>query len=194
MIVKQLLSQVRNPLQDSDKTYWDDSELLSYYNECKRSMASERLEIKTTASMLLDTSKNEYNTDGILRYIKAKDDEGKERKLYPNDGSGDDDTTGIIIKDYNVVYVNDPTIGTTIIFDIVSFPEEDNLESNVRLGDESALKYYILSKAYEKESDMESFQKSSYFYSKYRVELDKLINSSSINYKSNIRQVKSYYY
>ena len=158
-------------------------------------MASERLEIKTTASMILDPEKNDYSTDGILRYVKAKDNLGNIRELYPNDGSGDDIDSAIIILDYNKVYVNNPSLGDTIIFSIIAFPTEDNLESSVRAGDESAYKYYILSKAYEKETDMENFQKSGYFTSKYNEELNKLISSSSVNYKADTtRVVKSYFY
>lgn len=184
MKVKELFSAIRNVLQDNDKDYWDDSELLDYYNECKRTMASERLEVKTTADMLLDPLQSDYSTDGILRYIKAKDDDGNERKLYPNDSSGDDDSYGVIIKDYNKVYVNNPELGTKIIFDIVTMPSEDNYESDVRLGDENAFKYYILSKAYEKETDMENFQKSEFFYAKYVKEFSRLISASSVNYRT----------
>jgi len=184
MIVQELLTHVRNTLQDQDKTYWDDSELLNYYNECKRTMSAERLEIKTKATLTLDPLVNEYKTDGILRYIKAKDDEDRVRPIYPNDDSGDSDDNGIIIKDYNLVYVSDPTIGSTITFEIVSLPAEDNLPNDVRLGDENAFKYYILSKAYEKESDMENFQKVEYFYQKYLREFAKLMDSASTNYKT----------
>jgi len=83
MKVIELFSGIRNTLQDLDKTYWDDSELLGYYNECKRSMAAERLENKTTATLTLDPLKNEYDTSGILRYIYATDDLDNDRDLYP---------------------------------------------------------------------------------------------------------------
>jgi hypothetical protein len=184
MTVLELLTSVRNTIQDHDKNYWDDSELLSYYNECKRTMSAERLEIKTTATMVLDPLVNEYKTDGILRYINAKDDEGRERKLYPNDGSDNGEQTAIIIKDYNKVYVNDPEVGTSIVFEVVSLPAEDNLPNDVRLGDENAFKYYILSKCYEKETDAENFQKSDYFYNKYLREFARLMDSASANYKT----------
>jgi uncharacterized protein YqkB len=184
MTVSTLLKSVRQVLQDYDKEYWDDSELLTYYNECKRTMAQERLEIKTTATLLLDPLKNEYDTDGVLRYIRAVDDEGTTRKFYPNDETIGADNTGIIIKDYNKIYVQDPTIGTTITMEIVSLPSDDNLEGTVRLGDENAFKYYILSKSYEKESDMENFQKSDYFYQKYLREFAKLMDSASANYNT----------
>jgi hypothetical protein len=155
MTVLQLITSCRDVLQDQDKTYWDDSELLNFYNECKRTMAQDRLEIKTTATLVLDPLKNDYDTDGILRYIRAEDDLGNFRTFYPNDESIGIDSNGIIIKDYNKIYVA-----------------------------ENALKYYILSKAYEKETDMENFTKADYFYSKYMREFAKLMDSASANYKT----------
>jgi hypothetical protein len=195
MTVLELLTSCRSTLQDHDKNYWDDSELLNFYNECKRTMAQDRLEIKTTATLLLDPLKNTYTTDGVLRYINAKDDEGRDRAFYPNDGSDNDEQTAIVIKDYNKVYVNDPTVGTYITIEIVGLPAEDNLTSNVRIGDENALKYYILSKAYEKETDMENFAKSEYFYNKYLREFSKLMDSASANYKTaTVMKTEANYY
>jgi len=195
MIVEELLSAVRNTLQDSEKNYWDDSELLSYYNECKRSMAAERLENKTTASLTLDPLKNEYDTSGVLRYIRASDDVGTDRPMYPNDETGTDDTAGIIILDYNKIYVNDPTQATTLTLQIVALPNEDNLSGVVRAGDENAMKYYILSKSYEKDTDMGNFQKADTFYGKYMRLFALLKNASSANYTSGVVQrTESVYY
>lgn len=195
MKVKELFSSIRNTLQDNNKHYWDDSELLMYYNECVRHMTAERLEDKTTATMLLSGGKNEYSTDGILRYIKCVDSNGKERKLYQDDGSGDDDILGIIIKNYNRVYVNTPEDGVTITFTIVSMPLDSNVDSIVRIGDEQPIKYYILSKAYEKDADMENFNKSGYFYAKFIDGFRQLKNASSVNYMSgNVQSTKSYFY
>ena len=195
MRVLELLNSVRNKLQDLDKNYWDDSELLADYNECKRSMAAERLEGKTTATLILDPLKNEYDTTGILRYISSKDDIDNTRALYPNDSSGDDDAKGVVIIDYNRVYVNDPTIGSSITFQVVALPSDDNLTSLVRVGDENAMKYYILSKAYEKEGDMENFTKSDVFYRKYMEVFAKLKNASNANYRANtIQRTETLYY
>lgn len=195
MKVEELFSSIRNTLQDSDKNYWDDSELLSYYNECVRSMSAERQENKTEATMVLDPMTNEYNTSGILRYIRAKDDTGKARALYPNDESGVDDESGIIVIDYNKVYVNNPEIGSVITFQIVALPEDSNLSSSVRIGDDIALKYYILSKAYEKDSDVENFNKSGYFYNKYLESFKLLKSSSSVNYRtSTVDKTEAYYF
>jgi hypothetical protein len=195
MKVQELFSSVRDTLQDLNKTYWDDSELLGYYNECVRYMSAERLENKTTATMVLDPLKNSYNTTGILRYIRCIDDLGNDRKLYSNDMTGDDDTNGVIIENYDRVYVNNPSVGSSLIFTIVALPDDSNITSHVRAGDELAIKQYILSKAYEKDSDMENFQKSGYFYTKFLEAFRQLRNSSSVNYVSaNTNTTKSYFY
>lgn len=195
MRVSVLLQQVRNVLQDQEGTYWDDSELLGYYNECKRSMASERLEMKTTATLVLDPLVNEYSTNGILRYIRCSDDNETPRSLYPNDSSGDEDTDGVVIMAYNKVYVNDPTVGSTLTFQIVALPPEDNLTQEVRFNDENSFKYYILSKAYEKETDTENFQKSEIFYSKFKKEFNRLIDAASANYTiSTVETTAASYY
>ena len=195
MRVEELFSSVRDTLQDLDKNYWDDSELLSYYNECVRSMSAERLENKNTATLTLVPSQNEYNTSGILRYISAKDDTDTIRALYPDDSSGDDDSNGIVILDYNRIYVNSPDVGTTITLKVVAMPQDGNMTSIVRIGDETAIKYYILSKAYEKDSDMENFQKSAYFFSKYTMAFKQLSDASGRNYRTGIITTsKSYYY
>lgn len=195
MKVLELFSSIRTTLQDHDKNYWDDSELLSYYNECVKVMASERLENKTTATLALNPAKNDYDTSGILRYIRCVDANGKTRELYPDDLSGKDDNLGIIVKDYNKIYVNDPTVGTTLTLTIIALPSDSNTTSIVRSGDETALKYYILSKSYEKDNDMENFQKSQYFYAKYLEAFKLLKDSSSINYSTSSANVtKAYYY
>jgi hypothetical protein len=195
MKVQELFSSIRDTLQDGNKNYWDDSELLGYYNECVRYMAAERKENKTSAQLLLDSTKNTYNKDGILRYIRCKDSNGVERKLYQNDMTGEDDTNGVIIEDYNRVYVNNPEDGVTLIFTVVALPQAENITAEIRTGDELSFKYYILSKAYEKDADMENFQKSSYFYSKFLEAFRQLKNSSNVNYETgNQNIVKSYFF
>lgn len=195
MKVEELFSSIRNTLQDTNKTYWDDSELLSYYNECVRIMASDRMENKTTATLILDPIKNTYDTTGILRYIRCADSNGTSRPLYPDDNSGDDDTLGVVIENYNRVYVNDPSVGSTLTFNIVAFPDDSNLSSSVRTGDDTALKYYVLSKAYEKDADQENFQKASYFYGKHLNAFKDLKSASSANYQANtVNTTKCYFY
>ena len=36
MTVRELLAKVRDKLQDTDSTYWSDSELVDLYGECQR--------------------------------------------------------------------------------------------------------------------------------------------------------------
>ena len=195
MRVRDLIQQVRNTLQDVQAIRWTSEELLNYYNECKFAMASERLEDKTYATMALDPLQTEYNTTGILRYINAVDDEGNDRPLYADDGTGDNDSSGIIIINYNRVKVNDPDSGASIRFKIIAMPLEHTLDSIVRAGDEQAFKYYILSKAYEKETDTENFQKVDIFYGKYISALEKLIENSSVGYTiGETPTTKSYFF
>lgn len=195
MNVETLFATIRNTLQDHDKNYWDDSELLAYYNDCVRVMAAERKENNTTATLTLDPVQYEYDTSGILRYVRCIDDEGTTRELYPDDLSGKDDNAGVVIKNYNKVYVNDPSLGSVLTFTVVAFPDEENLTSTVRAGDESALRYYVLSKAYEKDSDMENFQKATYFYQMYQQAFNVLKEASSSNYKARtVETTTTYFY
>lgn len=194
MRVIELLTQVRNVLQDTDKIHWTDSELLNHYNDCRRQIDSERLEENTSATLTLTEDKNVYDTTGVLRYISAKDYEGNERPLYSDDGSVGDDDMGIVVEAYNRINVVSPDIGTGIVLKVIAYPSEQNLDSNVRIGDENALKNYIMSKAYEQETDMENFQKSGYFYNKYKEYLGKLISSSSSNYKAKVVETTQAYY
>lgn len=194
MRVQEFLTQLRNTLKDHKKAYWDDSELLDYYNECKLHMATERLENKTTATLALDTAKEEYDTSGVIRYISAIDSDGNERKLYPDNGSGDDDSSGIIILDYNKIKVNTPETGVTITLRIVAQPQEDNMDSTVRVGDEQSLKYYILSKAYEADLDTQDLEKSNYFYQKYLSNMKQLTGASSVGYTTDVSNTTEAYF
>ena len=194
MRVREFLAQVRNTLNDKSKTFWDDSELLDYYNECMLAMAAERLEGRTVASITLDPEKFIYDTTGIIRYISATDDEDNERKLYPDDGTGDNDSSGVIIEEYNRIKVNDPSIGSFITFKCIAQPDEQNFDSTLRYGDEQAIKYYILSKCYEQDLDVQDLQKSSYFYAKFRELMVELIGKASVGYRANtVSTTKSYW-
>ena len=194
MVVLGLFHQVRDVLQDTDANYWSDSELLDYYNSGLRSIAAERLEEPRTTTVTLVDDTYEYTVDGVLRYISAKDSDDITRELYQDDGSGDDDYYGIIIKDYNLIYVNNPSTGTTISLKNISLPANDNLSSVVRDSDEQALRYYMLRKAYEKESDLENFQKSQYFLEQYRRELNRILKNSKLGYVNNTELTKSYFF
>lgn len=194
MTVRELLQQVRDTLQDTDRVYWSESELINLYNDAKRLIASERVEDKTTTSLLLSADTNTYSIDNVLRYISAKDSNDISRQLYPDDDSGDGDTYGIIIKAYNSVYVNSPEDDVTVTFKVVSMPSEDNLNDTVRTGDENSIKYYILSRAYEKENEMENFQKAQYFFAKYQTEFKSAKKNANVGYRADTRTTKAYYY
>lgn len=194
MTVRELLQQVRDTLQDTDRVYWSESELINLYNDAKRLIASERVEDKTTTSLLLSADTNTYSIDNVLRYISAKDSNDISRQLYPDDDSGDADTYGIIIKAYNSVYVNSPEDDVTVTFKVVSMPSEDNLNDTVRTGDENSIKYYILSRAYEKENEMENFQKAQYFFAKYQTEFKSAKKNANVGYRADTRTTKAYYY
>lgn len=194
MTVRELLQQVRDTLQDQDRNYWSESELINLYNDAKRLIASERIEDKTTTYLSLDSTENEYAVDGVLRYISAKDSNNIDRQLYADDGSGDNDDYGIIIKAYNLVYINTPEDDVTVTFKVVSMPSEDNLNDTVRTGDENSIKYYILSRAYEKETEMENFQKAQYFFSKYQIEFKTAKKNASVGYRNDTKTTKAYYY
>mgnify|MGYP006899557458 FL=1 len=194
MTLRELIAKVRDKLQDADAIYWSDSEFIDLYNEGKRYLASERKENPTTTSVSLSDGVYEYNIEGVLRYISAKDNDKINRELYPDDGSGDDDADGIVIMDYDTIYVNTPVTGTTITLKHIAFPADDNLNDAVRSGDEESYTYFLLSKAYEKDTDMEQFQKAQYFWSMFTGAMKFIKKNSSLNYMDKTQTVKGYYY
>ena len=194
MTVLELIAQVRDNLQDSDANYWHESELLNLYNECKRHLSAERQEVNSTTNVILIDDTYTYSVDGVLRYISAVDSDDVVRPLYPDDGTGDDTANAIIIKNYNQIYVNTPETGVTTTLKVIAFPEDDNLSTTVRSGDENAYKYYILSKAYEKEQETENFQKSSYFRSMYTDAITYLKKNASLKYTKQIELTEGHYY
>lgn len=194
MTVRELLQQVRDTLQDTDRVYWSESELINLYNDAKRLIASERVENKTTTTLTLSEETNEYSMSDVLRYVSAKDSNGFDRPLYPDDGSGDEDYYGIIVQSYDKVYVTTPEDDVVITFKIIAMPSDDNLNDIVRTGDENSIKYYVLSKAYEKETDMENFQKAQYFFSKYQVEFKTAKKNANVGYRNDTKTTIAYYY
>lgn len=194
MTLRELIAKVRDKLQDADAIYWSDSEFIDLYNEGKRYLASERKENPTTTSVSLSDGVYEYNIEGVLRYISAKDNDKINRELYPDDGSGDDDADGIVIMDYDTIYVNTPVTGTTITLKHIAFPADDNLNDPIRSGDEESYTYFLLSKAYEKDTDMEQFQKAQYFWSMFTGAMKFIKKNSSLNYMDKTQTVKGYYY
>jgi len=194
MIVRELLTKVRDKLQDTDSTYWHDSELVDLYNECKRYLSSERNENPTYTDIELSADTNVYNIDGILRYIRITDSNNKARKIYPDDESGIDDSSGVIIRRHDEIYVNTPEDDVTLTIKHISFPEEDNLNDTIRTGDEEAYRYFILCKCYEKDNDMEQFQKAQYFWSMFLGAMKYSKKNSSINHIDQLETIKSYFY
>lgn len=188
MIVKELMSQVRDIIQDTDKIYFSDSELLNIYNECKRYINAERKENPTTIEIETSEGVYEYDVDNVLRYISCKD-----KNLYPDNGDGDDDSSGIIVKSYNLIYVNEPK-DETLLMKVISFPSEDNVDTVIRMGDENLYKYYMLSKAYEKDSDLEQFQKSQYFIGMFNSMVKTVKKDFNNNYINKTQTTKSYYF
>lgn len=194
MTVLQLLTSTQVSLQDSDANYWSQDELLEYYNSGLRSLAAERLEEpKTTTVPTIDDTYT-YSVSGVLRYISILDSNDIIRPIYPDDYSGHNVSYGVIIKDYNEIYVNTPETGVDIYIKHIAIPDEQTTTDTVRLGDDVVLKYYILSKAYEKESDLENFQKSQYFYQKYQIELAKILKNSKLGYTDQTETTKGYFF
>lgn len=194
MTLRELIAKVRDKLQDADAVYWSDSEFIDLYNECKRYLSSERKENPTTTSVSLSDGVYEYTVSGVLRYISAKDNDDNNRPLYPDDGSGDNDTDGVVIMDYDTIYVNTPSTGTTLTLKHIAFPADDNLNDDIRSGDEESYTYFILSKAYEKDTDMEQFQKAQYFWSMFQGAMKYLKKNSSLNFMDKTETTKGYYY
>lgn len=195
MIVSELLLKARDTLQDQEKIFWDDSELLGYYEEARRVIASERRDKRLTQSILLNDGNEYYAPVGVLRYVSVKDDNGTDRPLYPNDGSGDNDPLGIVVIDYDQIQVIDDTNGASLAITYIGLPLNHNLNDDVRQGDEEAVRYYILSKSYEKETDMENFAKASQFMLTFNDRLKKLVGNATMGYQKNsLNTIKSYYY
>lgn len=184
MNVEELLRLTRNTLQDQKKIFWDDSELLGYYEEARRVIASERNDKRTTQIIVLEAGTELYAPEGVLRYISIKDDLGNNRPLYPNDGSGDMDTMGITVVDFDQINVHDDTLGSVLTVTFIGLPLNHNLNSDVRQGDEEALRYFMLSRAYEKETDMENFAKAGQFKISFDDRLRKLVGNASMNYNN----------
>lgn len=195
MTVRELIQKARNTLQDQEKNFWDDSELLEYYEEARRVIASKRVDKIQYQTITLTESQEYYSPSNVLRYISATDDLNNTRKLYKDDGSGLDDAQGIVIKDFDNVYVVDDSIGTTITFKYLGQPLDNNLNDQVRAGDEEACRYYMLARAYEKETDMTNFAKSDKFDFKFDTMLSTLVANASANYhEQELNTTTSYFF
>jgi len=194
MLVRELIAKVRDKLQDTDSTYWSDSEFIDLYNECKRYISAERKENPTTIQVITNSNNYVYKVNNVLRYISAKDNKGYVRELYPDDTTGDEVSSAIIVQSYDTIYVNNPIDNEVINLKVISFPNEDNLNDAIRMGDEEAYTYFILSKSYEKDTDMEQFQKAQYFWSMFEGALKSVKKNSSLNFINDLKLTKSYFY
>lgn len=194
MTVRELISKVRDKLQDTEAIYWSDSEILDLYNECKRYLAAERQENPTYTDIELSEDTYTYIVDGVLRYIDAKDSKGNKRKLYADDGTGEEEESAIIVQDYNRIYVNKPEDNTSLTIKHISFPEDDNLNDTIRMGDEESYKYFIISKCYEKDNDMEQFQKASYFWNMFMGAMKYSKKNSNVNYLDDRNNTVAHYF
>jgi hypothetical protein len=194
MTVRELLASVRDKLQDTESVYWSDSEFIDLYNECKRYLSAERKEAPTTTTLDLTTGVYEYTIDGVLRYVSVKDSNSVDRPLYADDGSAVGIDDAIIVQAYNSIYVNTPETGVTLTIKHISFPSEDNLNDTVRQGDEESYRYFILSKAYEKDTDMEQFQKAGYFMQMFMNAMKSQKKNNTLNYINNPKTTKSYFF
>ena len=194
MLVRELLAQVRDIAQDVDSTYFSDSELLNLYNECKRYLALDRKDKVSTISLELFASTNTYTVDNVIRFMRITDSNGLSRTLYPDDESGVLDTNGIILINNNEIYVNNPEDDVTLSIKAILLPEEDNLNDTIRSGDESSYKYYILSKCYEKDNDMEQFQKAQYFANMFNSSYQNVRSNARVNYTSKLHTTQGSYF
>ena len=195
MTIRESLSKIRDILQDTDKTYWSDSELLDIHNECKRYLAAERKESPTYTDVALTTGTNRYTVDGVLRYVSIKDSEDNTRPLYAaDDEDAESDNSGVVIEDYNSIYVNDPETGVTLTIKHIAFPAEDNLNDVIRQGDENCYKYFTLAKAYEKDTEMQNFAKGNQFLNSFYVALREVKKNNNLNYLSKVQTTKVWYY
>lgn len=195
--VENILAQCRDTLTDYEKIRWTDSELLGYFNEAVNVLASERNDKQKSITFALDSTENTYIINGVLRYISAEDSNGINRKLYLDEEDSSLDSGSVLIVNQDEVYVSTPEDGVNLTIKYIGMPSSSNMNSNVRVGDEVALKYYILSKSYEKESDTESFQKSEVFGNKFSKELRRLMNDSSVRFidsRSAINVTSSYFF
>ena len=195
--VENILAQCRDTLTDYEKIRWTDSELLGYFNEAVNVLASERNDKQKSITFALDSTENTYIINGVLRYISAEDSNGINRKLYLDEEDSSLDSGSVLIVNQDEVYVSTPEDGVNLTIKYIGMPSSSNINSNVRVGDEVALKYYILSKSYEKESDTESFQKSEVFGNKFSKELRRLMNDSSVRFidsRSAVNVTSSYFF
>ena len=194
MLVRELIAQVRDITQDIDSVYFSESELLNLYNECKRYLATDRQDKVSTIQVELFDTINTYTIPSVIRFIRVTDSNGNDRAIYPDDESGVADNSGIILVNNDEIYVNVPENDVTLNIKAIVLPDEDNLNDTIRSGDENSYKYYMLSKAYEKDNDMEQFQKAQYFANMFNSSYQNVKKNARVNYINKTNTTKGYYF
>lgn len=196
MTLRELITQVRDVLQDADGVYFNDSELLNIYNECKRLITFDRKDKTSTVTVATLDGVYSYDTIDVISFVSAKDSNDVDRPIYTDVEETEAllDANGVIVTNENEIYVVTPETGVTISFKTISMPEEDNLNDSVRMGDESSYKYYMLSKAYEKDTDLEQFQKAQYFGQLFRTTYENTKKITSANNRTKKSQTQSHYF
>ena len=187
MTVRELIAEIRDVLQDTESVYFSDSELVNLYNECKRLMTLDRKEKKSSITIQPIDGIYSYTTEDVLVYLSAKDSDGNVRTIYEEDEDGSDEASGIVVMNENELWINTPDSTQTITLRVIASPEIDNLNDTIRVGDEIAYKNYILAKSYEKDTDLEQFQKAQYFIGQFSTAymLTKKVTSSNNKQRTN---------
>ena len=170
MTVAQLITDVRYVLQDSDAVYFTDTELLNTFNECRRLITFDRKDKTSTVDVSTLDSTYSYTTEAVL------------------------DANGVIVTNENEVYVVTPETGVTITFTTISMPADAVTTDTIRIGDEAPYKYYMLAKSYEKDTDLEQFQKAQYFTQLFRTSYDNTKKITSSNNRTKRSVTESHFF
>lgn len=196
MTVQELITDVRFTLQDTDGVYFTDTELLNTYNECKRLITFDRKDKSSTVDVATIDGTYAYTTTGVISFLKAKDSEDVERPIYTEAEYDEamEDANGVIVTNENELYVVTPETGVTITFTTISMPSDSIVTDAVRLGDEAAYKYYLLAKSYEKDTDLEQFQKAQYFTQLFRSAYGNTKKITSQNNRTIKSQTESHFF
>ena len=196
MTVQELITDVRYTLQDTDGTYFTDTELLSLYNECKRLITFDRKDKASTVDVATLDSTYTYTTTGVISFLKATDSEDVERPIY-TEAEYDEallDANAVIVTNENELYVVTPETGVTITLTVIAMPDDSIATDSVRLGDEAPYKYYMLAKSYEKDTDLEQFQKAQYFTQMFRTSYGNTKKITSQNNRLQKSQTESHFF
>jgi len=196
MTVAQLITDVRYVLQDSDAVYFTDTELLNTFNECRRLITFDRKDKTSTVDVATLDSTYSYTTTGVISFVKAIDSNDVVRPIYTNEEYDEAvlDANGVIVTNENEIYVVTPETGVTITFTTISMPADAVTTDTIRIGDEAPYKYYMLAKSYEKDTDLEQFQKAQYFTQLFRTSYDNTKKITSSNNRTKRSVTESHFF